>query len=255
MFSLIRSLPLLLGGLCLSLCHGAETDSTKPLRVGVTPTFPPIVYKEAGKLIGAEIDLANAVSAQLGRPMTFTEVKWEDQIPSLVEGKIDIIMSGMSVTRTRQLRVGFANPYLVVGQGVLVRREDFSRFTLGFPPIPKGVIGVLENTTGDFLVQQEFPRNKRKAFSSPTQAARALEKKQIDILICDSPIVSWLASMNETQGLVMAPILLSEEPLAWAVRKADTELLASLNRALEKLQKSGQIEALLKRWVPIAEEK
>jgi len=132
-----------------------------------------------------------------------------------------------------------------------VRREDANQYLLGFPSLPKGTIGVLKATTGDFLVQQDFSRSKRKEFKSPTEAAKALAKKKIDLFICDVPIVWWLAGMNETEGLVPVKILLSEEQLAWAVRKSDSELLESVNRALEKIQKEGRAAAIIKRWIPL----
>lgn len=210
-----------------------------------------MIYKEGGKLAGVEVDFAKTLGEELGRPVKLVEVSWEDQITSLADGKTDIIMSGMSVTRPRQLRVSFAKPYLTVGQTVLVRREDANKYLLGFPASPKGTFGVLKSTTGDFLVQQEFPRNERKDYKSPQDAARALLKKKIDLLVCDSPVAWWLAAMNEVEGLVVVPVSLTEEQLAWAVRKSDTELLESVNRALEKIQKDGRSKTIIKRWLPL----
>src|SRR6185436_7443126 len=133
-------------------------------------------------------DFAKALGEELGRPVTLVEIGWEDQIPALVEGRTDIIMSNMSITRPRQLRVAFTKPYLAVGQAVLVRREDVNKYTLGPPTMQESTIGVLKATTGDFLVQQEFPRGRRKEFKSPLAAAKALERKKIDLLICDLPV-------------------------------------------------------------------
>jgi len=252
LLTLIRSVMLsLLGlGLLLSGLEHAAAEPT-PLRVGVTPSFPPMIHKEGGRVVGIEADLARALGVELGRPVQLVEVGWEDQIPALVDGRTDIIMSSMSITRARQLRVAFTKPYLTVGQTVLVRRADVNKYALGFPPRPPGTIGVLKATTGDFLVQQEFPLNKRKVFKTPAQAAKALAKGQIDLFISDFPVVWWLAGMNETEGLVPLRLLLNEEQLAWAVRKSDPELLESVNRALEKLQQDGRAKAVVKRWIPL----
>jgi len=210
-----------------------------------------MIFKEGGKLVGVEADFAKALGEELGRPVNLVEINWEDQIEALSAGRTDIIMSSLSMTRPRQLRVAFTKPYLAVGQSVLVRREDANKYLLGFPARPEGTIGVLKATTGDFLVQQEFPRSKRKEFKSSLEAAKALEKKKIDLLICDLPVVWWLAGMNENAGLVAVPFLLSEEQLAWAVRKSEPELLESVNNALEKLQKDGRAPAIIKRWLPL----
>src|SRR5512140_913273 len=63
------------------------------LRVGVAPTMPPMIFKEAGKVAGVEADLAQAVGRELGRSITFVELPWEDLLDSLETGKIDIVMS------------------------------------------------------------------------------------------------------------------------------------------------------------------
>jgi len=228
----------------------AEPSAAVPLRVGVTVGFAPMVYKEAGKTVGLEADYAKVLGEELGRPVKLVEVAWEDQIQSLVDGKTDIIMSCMSVTPARSLRVSFAEPYLTVGQVALVRREDANQYVMGFPIMPRGTIGVLKATTGDFLVQQEFGRCKRKEFTAPQDAAKALAKKKIDLFISDSPIISWQASMNEAQGLVTVPIFLTEERLAWAVRKSDPELLGAVNQALRKMQADGRAAGIIKHWLP-----
>lgn len=234
----------------VSAC-GDPPAGPAPLKVGVTPSFPPMVYKEGDALTGVEVDFAKALGKELGRPVQFVELEWEDQIPALADGRTDIIMSTMSITLARQLRVSFADPYLVIGQTVLVRREDAGKFVFGFPIEPQGTVGVLKATTGDYLVQQEFPRAKRKAYNSPQDAAKALVKKKIDMVICDSPTAWWLAGENEAQGLTVVPIALSHENLAWAVRKSDNELLASVNNALGKFEANGSAAAIIKRWLPL----
>ena len=237
--------------LSLASVWGDPPTGPAPLKVGVTPNFPPMVYKEGDALTGVEVDFAKALGKELGRPVQFVEVEWEDEIPALADGRTDIIMSSMSITLARELRVAFAQPYLAIGQTVLVRREDAGKFVFGFPIEPQGKVGVLKSTTGDYLVQQEFPRAKRRAFDSPQDAARALVKKKIDMLICDSPTAWWLAGENETEGLTVVPISLSHENLAWAVRKSDAGLLASVNNSLAKLEGNGIATAIIKRWLPL----
>jgi len=157
----------------------------------------------------------------------------------------------MTVTAARSLRVTFARPYLAMGQMALVRREDVNMYALGFPIMPRGVIGVIKATTSDFLVQQEFSRSTCKTFKTPQDAAKALVKKKIDLFICDAPIVAWLSGMHEVDGLVPVPIFLTDEKAAWALRKSDPELLTTVNAALEKMQKDGRADAIIKRWIPL----
>ena len=246
-------IPTLLVVLFLGLISGRNCRAADPvpLKVGVTPVFPPIIYKEGGKVTGVEADFARALGEALGRPVQFVEVSWEDQIPALVDGRTDIIMSSMSVTRARELRIAFAKPYLVIGQMALVRREEAYIYALGFPSRPPGTLGALKATTGDFLVQQEFPGNKRKEYKTGEDAAKALLKKRVDLFICDSPTIWWLAGLHEADGLVAVPIFLTQEQLAWGVRRSDTDLMQSVNSALDKLQQSGRANEIIKHWIPL----
>ena len=237
--------------LVLSLAGSTfAADKLPPLRVGITPNLPPVAFKQDGKIVGIEADFAQKLGTELGREVKFVQLDWEDQIPALLDGKTDIIMSGMTITKTRQFRVDFCAPYLLSGQMALVRRGDLNHYALGFPMTPPGVIGVEKGTTGQFFVEQEFSRYKHKAYSSGERAVKALKKKQIAMFISDAPTIWWLASENEADGLVSVPILLTDEQLAWAVNKSDPELLATVNQALHKWQQDGQATQLIKRWLP-----
>jgi ABC-type amino acid transport substrate-binding protein len=236
--------------ICLAPFRGGVAAEAAPLRVGITPVFPPMIFKEGGKVAGVEADFARALGQELSRPIKFVEVDWEDHFTALTENRTDIIMSSMSITRAREFRAAFAKPYLGIGQMALVRREDAHKYTFGFPTRPEGHVGVRKGTTGDFLVQQEFPHAKRKNYNSAEQGAKALAKKQIGLFISDSPTVLWLEGMNEETGLVAVPIQLSQESLAWAVRKSDSELLAAVNQSLEKLHTNGTAAAIIRRWIP-----
>jgi polar amino acid transport system substrate-binding protein len=160
-------------------------------------------------------------------------------------------MSSMSITPARSFVVNFSQPYFTVGQMTLVRREDSQRYAFGFPLIPKGPIGVLQATTGDFLVQRDFPQTKRMAFGSGEEAARALARKKINLFISDSTLVWYLAGMSSAQGLSVVPIVLTEDQLGWAVRKADDALLASVNQFISQSKQDGQLLNMFRRWMAI----
>jgi ABC-type amino acid transport substrate-binding protein len=251
MIKIRTSLVVLVVALAAVWGRNSQAADAAPLRVGVTPAFPPVIYKEGGKIVGIEADFANALGTELGRPVQFVELDWEEQIPALVDGRTDIIMSGMSITPARQLRITFARPYLVTGQMALVRREDAYRYALGFPAHPEGPIGVVKATTGDFLAQQEFANIKRKDYSSGEAAAKALMKKRINLFICDAPTIWWLAGLHEADGLVAVPFQLSQEPLAWGISRANADLLDQVNHAQAKLQQEDRINRIIKHWIPL----
>ncbi|MBC8002586.1 MAG: transporter substrate-binding domain-containing protein, partial [Opitutaceae bacterium] len=172
-------------------------------------------------------------------------------IEGLNDGKTDIIMSSMSMTTARRYVINFSDPYLMVGQMGLVRRVDLNKYLFGFPPNLPGTTGVLKGTTGDFLVQREFPKSKRKAFTSATDAAEALKKKKIDLFISDSTLIWYLAGTHATDDLSAVQIVLSEEPLAWGVRKGDDAFLGAVNAFVKKARADGTFNRVFQRWTAV----
>jgi ABC-type amino acid transport substrate-binding protein len=229
-----------------------RTSESAGLRVGVSPVFPPMVFKQGKELAGVEIDLARALGERIGRKVVFVEVPWEDQIEALNAGRIDIIMSSMSITMARRYVIDFAKPYLIVGQMTLVRREDQNRYVLGMPLNLPGTVGVLKATTGEFLVQRDFPKARRKVFRSAAEAAQALERKKINLFISDSTLIWRLAGLHAADGLAAVPLVLSEEQLAWGIRKGDEKLLAAANDFVQKASQDGTLNRIFRRWTAVA---
>ncbi len=252
-FSAARCLALFVATCCLAITTAAQSASSQgaPLRVGVSPIFPPMVFKQGKELAGVEIDLARELGRELGRPVTFVELPWEDQTEALTGGRIDIIMSSMSITPARKWVVDFTRPYIVVGQMALVRSEDQARYLLGFPLNLPGTVGVLKATTGEFLVQRDFPKAKRKVFTTDAQAVQALKKKKIDLLFSDSTLISYLAGTHSADGLAAVPHVLTEEALGWGIRKGDEKLLAEANAFLEKASANGKLRQVFRRWMAL----
>ena len=239
---------------CATLCFAQTPDSKKPpLRVGVSPVFPPMVFKQGRQLTGIEVDLARALGEHLGREIVFVEVPWKDQIEKLNDNHTDIIMSSMSITSARQYVVSFSKPYFIIGQMALVRREDKIDYALGFPMNLKSPVGVIKATTGEFLVQRDFPKSKIKTYSSGDDAAQALIKKRVNLVITDSSLVWYLAGIHGGDGLSAVPYPLSEEQLGWAVRKGDDDLLTEVNAFVTKSMKDGTLLKVFRRWTAVGE--
>jgi polar amino acid transport system substrate-binding protein len=238
-------------GLILGGAARAAAEDGPPIRIGCTPIFPPMVFKQGRELAGAEVDLAKGFAKRLKRPVRWVEIPWKDQITALNEGRTDIIISSMSITTARSFVVAFSQPYLRVGQMALVRRTDQALYAMGFPAIPPGTVGVIKATTGEFLVERDFPASKIRAFSDSATAVKALMRKRVDLFISDSTLVWYLAGMHSADGLSVVPIVLSEEQLAWAVRKGDDVLLREANNYLSEASRDGSLQQVLRRWMAV----
>ena len=223
------------------------------LRVGVTPNAPPLIFKQGNGIVGLEADFAREFAKYLGKSPQFIELEWDDQIPALLENRIDIIMSGMTRTALREVRIAFTTRYLESGQMALIRREDVARFSMGFFALTtSSAIGVIKDTTGEYFVEINYSSVKKKTFSTLRAAAQAVIDKKIDMFIYDAPMIIYLASENENKGLTVLYALLTREDLAWGVRKDNTELLNSANSFLQNPNNEKMLKKMTQYWIPLA---
>jgi ABC-type amino acid transport substrate-binding protein len=228
----------------------SPTVPAAPLRVGVTPNYPPVVFKEQGNIMGLEADLARGVGEALGRPIAFVELGWEALIPALEGGQIDVIMSGMSVTEARQRRVRFVQPYLQIGQMALIRKSD--RVRLGSPSLllrTRQRVGFEAGSTGETFVKTHIPQAQHVALASVDAGLQALRTGAIDVFIHDAVTV-WRLGSEETEDTLTGMFSpLTEEYLAWAVRQSDDTLRKDLEAVLGRWRDTGRLQELFQKWL------
>jgi ABC-type amino acid transport substrate-binding protein len=240
---------LLLIGVVLVIPSPAQEGSL--LRVGITPDYPPLIYRQGDTVVGVEADLARRLGQELKRPVTLVTLKWEDQIPALLEKRTDIIMSGMSVTPAREIRVRFAEPYLKSGLVAAFRAEDTNKYTSREVILNSfAVVAAAKGTTGDIFLQRNFARGTRKiVLPRAADAVDELKRRYIDIFLHDAPYVLWLVSENEAIfSALWEPF--DQENLAWGIRKGEDGFYDQVNQALKKWKADGSLETLLGKWLP-----
>jgi polar amino acid transport system substrate-binding protein len=251
-----RVIALIIALACLSACAAASRPvieaSPDVLRVGVCANRPPMVFKhDDGKHAGFEADLARELAASLGKNAVFVDCDWEDLIPALLENRIDIIMSGMTATTSRSVRVSFTKTYLRSGQVGLTTNANALRIRGINTLLTTGMrVGMEQGTTGEIVTQQFLSNAKKVAYVKPARGVQAVLKGRIDLFIHDAPVVWWFASLYESQGLMALPFFITEENIAWAVRKDDNDLRAKANTFISEWQQSGRLKEVLRRWLP-----
>lgn len=237
------------------LCACTTVPTVKPdpavLRVGVSPDSPPLIFKQGNEISGVEADFARKLAAELNRKLVFEEIPWDKNLEYLEENKVDIVMSGMTITQAREYRVNFTKPYMVAGLTALFRRSDYAPAGL-MPSIIRhqnSNVGVVKNTTGAFHAERSYPNARIIQHSDLKSAISALQRKKVDMVIHDAPLVWWSASRNETD-LVAFRELLNNERLAWAISKNNRELLNEVNEVLVEWRERGSGLDILQNWFP-----
>jgi ABC-type amino acid transport substrate-binding protein len=244
---------IILLGLGGCVASGVKTGQApvNSILVGVTPNYPPVIFKMNGQMTGLEADLARRLAAELKRPIEFVEISWERQISTLLEGKIDIIMSGMTITQARQVRITFSQPYLTSGLMIAFTAENASKYT-SLKNIMESVpaVGFVAGTTGEVYARDKFREGNRMVpVKSADEAALALKNGRIDVFVYDAPSIVWIVSENEAE-LKLLPELLNIEYLGWGLRQNDRDLLATVNALLSKWKTDGTLKETILKWLP-----
>ncbi|RLQ23147.1 hypothetical protein DWB85_04040 [Seongchinamella sediminis] len=233
-----------------SMLVAAET-----LRVGMSADYPPLHFKQDGRYLGIEADNATAVGEILSRRVEIVEIPLEQLLPALQAGKVDVLMSGLSVTAERSAQVLFTDAYLRVGQMAIMHKSKVGRYSQPWAVYREGVrIGVKSGSTGADFAERELQDAEVSQFDNTEQAFAALRNDLIDLYIHDAPTSWQLANSMENDDLISLYAPLTEEMLAWAVRKDDGALAAELNRALQLMRGNGTLQYILNRWIPVTVE-
>ena len=120
----MRWLLLALAVLAASSCATGRRSGVPSLRVGATLNYPPVIQRANDRATGVEADFAEQLSRELGRKLEWVVVPWEALLDELEAGRIDIAMSGMSVTPARQMRAAFCESYMENPLVAVVRRVE-----------------------------------------------------------------------------------------------------------------------------------
>jgi ABC-type amino acid transport substrate-binding protein len=238
----------------LSTDCARAADAPGPLRVGMASNYPPLAFKQDGQLKGIEVDFANHLGKALGREVVIVETPWDDLGTALLDNKVDVVMSGTSITAERKKKFDFTDSYLTVAQMVLIRDADYARLRKpGALDKPTVRVGFTENSTSAHYAGKHLSKAKLQGFPDTDAGVAALRNDQIDAFVVDAPAV-WrvtgglLSKETQLRGLYVP---LTHEELAWAVRKDDPALRAQLNAVLKKWKHDGTLQDILDQWITV----
>ncbi|MBK7976641.1 MAG: amino acid ABC transporter substrate-binding protein [Deltaproteobacteria bacterium] len=238
-------------GAMRGVAPGPAVPSAPPLSAGLPNSSPPFSSEQDGELVGLEPELARELARELGRDIELHSYDFEDLIPALRGGDVDVVMAGLTTTPLRALRIRFTEPYLTTGQRLLVRSDDVT--SLATPEAVRGAgarVGVLRASTGEQYARAKLAPAPVWAYAELTDALADLADGDLDVVVCDAPIAGAFAASRASGDLVAVGGLLTHEDLAWGVRREDEALRDALDAALARLRASGRLDELVHRWAP-----
>jgi polar amino acid transport system substrate-binding protein len=225
------------------------------LQVGSDIAYAPIEFFKEGTTTpeGLDIDLGNALAAELGVRTEFMNTGFDGIIGALNVSRFDVIMSAMTITEDRSKQIDFV-PYLSAGTDILVAAgnpknikaiEDLSGLTAG---AELGTIQVDQlKAANEQLKAAGKPEINVLTFDVNPLAVEQLRLGRVDAVLADSPVVANDASLSEGKMQALG-LAIEAAPYGIGVRKGSTQLKAAIENALQKVQENGKYNEILTKW-------
>lgn len=240
-----RLFPFLLAPLILASCQKPATahQAGAPLRIGMELTYPPFEMQDtAGNPDGAGVKLAQALAADLGRPIKIVPMEFSGLIPALKSGSIDLVLSSMTATDERRKSIDFSDPYAFTGLSLLVGKNSAIQSVEDLKK-PGTRLAVKSSTTAESWAAANLPGAKRTAFTEEPACVMEVAQGRADAFIYDQlSIYRYNKANPETTRALLKPFI--EESWAIGIGKGNDGLKLQVNTFLEKFRKAGGFEKL-----------
>ena len=233
----------------LALAAGTvQAKDWKEIRIAFDVPYEPFEYKdENGELTGFEVELAEAMCAEMEANCEFVIQAWDGMIPGLLARKFDAIMSSMSITPERAERVLFSEPYYNTPGGWFAR-DGFDTDVTDMDAMKGKVVGVQRGTTMDTFVTDTMGGNVTiKRYTTADDMVLDLEGQRLDVVFVDYPVGEQTILSKEGFKEVGEPVKLGEG-VGVAMRQRDRDLAGKINAALRKLKNDGTYDAIMTKY-------
>jgi polar amino acid transport system substrate-binding protein len=205
------------------------------LMVGMS-TFVPWAMRDVnGKLIGFEVDVATKLANDLGVKLELVPTAWDGIIPSLLAGKFDVIIGGMTITPKRNLTVNFSAPYAYAGTGLAVEASMKDGFKTADLNSPKITMTCRRGSTACANLAEYFPKATLRQFDDDGAVTQEVLNGTAQAFGASEPLPSYTAFQNP--GKLFLPLSQDQEmnrlPSGMAIRKGDVDTLNVLDNWIE----------------------
>ena len=234
--------------LAFSSSAWAQDESRGALRVGTESSYAPFEFTQEGKLVGFDIDLAEAVAAELGYDIEWVQMPFDGLIPAMLTSQVDMAVASFTVTAERAKRVNFSDPYYRSGITFVVRADDAQKYAAGADAL-KGQQLCAQLGSVSAMKAETLSPGKVTTFNDAYAGYLELKQGGCAAMVNDRPVNQYFIKTSKgAEGLVELTQVLDAEDMAMVIPKGNDELLAEVNKALAALKANGKYDELYTKW-------
>ena len=228
---------------------GETTEGTDGvIKMGVSADFPPFesYADDAVTFVGFDIDLMQEICNRLGMELQIKDMNFDAIVTAVQTGKLDVGVSGITITDERKESVAFSDPYFVASQSILVQKD--SPIT-SYEDLVNGdyTAGVQLGTTGDIMASDKIS-GRVSQYEKYGDALAALLAGKNDCMVLDTGVADAFAAANDLVVVGTFGEATDSENYGIAIAKENTELLEKVNGTLAEMKEDGFIDELTAKY-------
>lgn len=258
---LLVSVLLLLIGCAQTNSNTANASSATPvidriqkngtLVVGMTGNMPPLnMTSKEGELMGYEVDLARGMAKAMGVKAKLETMQFAELLPALEAGKIDMIISNMTITPGRNLKVAFVGPYFVSGKAFMTKVKTIAMADEADDIDAKNTkLVALKGSTSQAFVETVLPEAQLTTAKDYDEAVQMVLDDKVHAMVADYPIAVVSVFRYPDKGLLSVVTTLTYEPIGIGVPAGDPLLVNWVENFLEIADSTGFLDELKRKWL------
>ncbi|WP_425402545.1 transporter substrate-binding domain-containing protein [Halomonas halodenitrificans] len=240
-----------LGAIGATLVAGTASAEVDDIRIGVDVPYEPMEYRTpAGELTGFDIDLGNALCAEIGIDCEWVVQGWDGIIPGLMARKYDAIMSSMTINEQRREQVLFSEPY-ITPPSAWFAPADVELGTLSEETLEGMTIGVQRGTLQDnYATDMYGDVADVNRYATADDMVLDMDSGRLDAVFLDFPIGKSTLLDSDAGDYKVVGEMITEpkeyfgEGFGMAFRQRDQELAEAFNEALAELKENGTYDEI-----------
>lgn len=245
---------------CAQMQQGASGTSTSPvldriqqrgqLIVGTMGNMPPLnMTSKDGEIFGLEPDLAQMLAGAMNVKVRFVTKPFNELLPALQKGEVDMVMSGMTITPERNLKVAFVGPYFISGKAFLTKIKNIAYADEARDVNnPNTKIVTLKDSTSQAFAEKFLDKTTLFTVGTYDEAVDMVLKDKVHAMIADYPICVVSVFRYPDAGLLSVVTQLTYEPIGIAMPANDPLLVNWTQNTLNNIEGSGQLDELKLKW-------
>lgn len=219
----------------------AEVKEAGKLVVATSPDFPPFENLEGGEVVGIEVEIMDLVCKELGVEFKIEQINFDAVLTGVQTGKYDCGMSGISVTPKREKNTLFTVPYCLAAQCIVVKAD--STIASKADLAGKKISVQTGTTAAEFCSSQGYTLSQ---FEANQDAKLALTQGKVEAWVVDDLTAAEMC--KDDASVKILDESMTTEPYAFAFAFGSEDLVAEINKILEKLISDGTVASIFEKY-------